>query len=341
MTVKNIPLIVDLDGTLTPADTLVESVLRLIKQSPIHLVSLLGNLLEGRLAFKNYVAENSNLSPLDIPYRKTLIAYLKKERKKGRKVILATASHKKFAEKVSSHLCLFDDVIATDGRINIKGENKLRAIKSIVGNEFSYAGDSRSDIPVWAGAKTAILVDVSPATVKKMDAAIPIEAEFKTEKVGLTAWLKFLHLGKWLNNTLLAAIIVTVFSYLNSPKIWYVFIVLVTFSLLDSASLIIKDLLRLENDRLHPSRGDDPLVDSSISIITALIISATAMTFGLILSFFVPGAFFIMAVFYVMVSIAYSWYVDQQKIGNTIMLSLFYLIKIVAFVVALDEPLSL
>ena len=37
-----LPLVVDLDGTLTPADTLVESVVALLRKSPLNLLRLIG-----------------------------------------------------------------------------------------------------------------------------------------------------------------------------------------------------------------------------------------------------------------------------------------------------------
>lgn len=49
------PLVVDLDGTLTPTDTLAESVIQLIRQNPLHLLRLPFWFLKGRAAFKNAV----------------------------------------------------------------------------------------------------------------------------------------------------------------------------------------------------------------------------------------------------------------------------------------------
>jgi 4-hydroxybenzoate polyprenyltransferase len=51
-----LPLIVDLDGTLTPTDTLVESVIQVIKGNPLNLVKLPFWLLKGRSAFKENFA---------------------------------------------------------------------------------------------------------------------------------------------------------------------------------------------------------------------------------------------------------------------------------------------
>ena len=84
-------LVVDLDGTLTPTDTLVESIIQLIKQSPTSLWKLPFWLLRGRAALKEAVALRSRMAPELLPYRLALLTYLQEERDKGRRIILATA----------------------------------------------------------------------------------------------------------------------------------------------------------------------------------------------------------------------------------------------------------
>lgn len=61
------PLVVDLDGTLILTDSLVESVLQLIKARPFAFFSLGYYLCKGRARFKNYVAENTSLWIHSVP----------------------------------------------------------------------------------------------------------------------------------------------------------------------------------------------------------------------------------------------------------------------------------
>ena len=78
------PIVVDLDGTLTPTDTLVESVIKLIKQAPLTLLRLPLWVLKGRASFKESVASHVNISAEHLPYRESLLAYLHSEKEKGR-----------------------------------------------------------------------------------------------------------------------------------------------------------------------------------------------------------------------------------------------------------------
>lgn len=116
-----LPLVVDLDGTLTATDTLAESVIRIIRRNPADLLRLPFWLAAGRAAFKARIAERADFQADSIPYRETLLCYLEAERKQGRTIILATAAHHSIAERVSAHLGVFDAVIATEQNINLKG----------------------------------------------------------------------------------------------------------------------------------------------------------------------------------------------------------------------------
>jgi phosphoserine phosphatase len=89
-------------------------------------------LLRGRAAFKGIVASKSDFSADSSPYREDLLDYLYNEKKKGRRLILATASNKSMANKVARHLGIFDVVIATENEANLKGNNKLKAIRDVV-----------------------------------------------------------------------------------------------------------------------------------------------------------------------------------------------------------------
>lgn len=155
------PLVVDLDGTLTPSDTLMESVIHAVRRKPSNLLRLPFWLVRGRAAFKAEVAEHADFRAETLPYREPLVDYLESERESGRKIVLTTAAHRSIAEQVSAYLGLFDFVIATGGDTNLKGATKLAGIRRQVGDDFDYAGDSKADLPIWAGANGAVLVGVT------------------------------------------------------------------------------------------------------------------------------------------------------------------------------------
>src|SRR5262245_58069736 len=152
------PLVVDLDGTLTPTDTLVESVVQAVKRRPSDILRLPLWLMKGRSVLKACLASRAGLVAETLPYREDLCDFLRIERTKGRGIILATAANRNIAKSVAAHLGLFDDVVASDETHNLKGTVKLKAIRACVGNRFVYAGDSAADLPIWREAESAVLV---------------------------------------------------------------------------------------------------------------------------------------------------------------------------------------
>ena len=93
------PLVVDLDGTLTPSDTLIESAISLIKQHPLDCLRFPLWLLQGRAALKAAVASRVNFSVESLPIRPELLDYLTVQKSAGRRLILATAAHQDIAER--------------------------------------------------------------------------------------------------------------------------------------------------------------------------------------------------------------------------------------------------
>ena len=113
------PLVVDLDGTLTPTDTLLESVVKVVKQSPLNLLRMPFWLMRGRAGFKETIAAHASISGEHLPYRTSLLDYLREEKRKGRMIVLATAAHHSIAGNVARHLVLFDKVLATQAGHNL------------------------------------------------------------------------------------------------------------------------------------------------------------------------------------------------------------------------------
>ena len=74
---ESLALVVDLDGTLTPADTLFESVLSWIKRNPSDALRLPFWLLRGRAALKESVSTRSVIQVENLPFRTALIQYLR------------------------------------------------------------------------------------------------------------------------------------------------------------------------------------------------------------------------------------------------------------------------
>jgi len=87
-----------------------------------------------------------------------------KEKQAGRKLVLATASDLKMAQPVADHVGIFDEVLASNGKTNLRSNHKLCALTEKFGERgFDYAGNSTADFAVWRGSRAAVVVNASRA----------------------------------------------------------------------------------------------------------------------------------------------------------------------------------
>jgi apolipoprotein N-acyltransferase len=165
---NQIPLVVDLDGTLIKTDLLWESLARLLRRNPLWLPPILFWWARGRALLKQKLAARVTIDAATLPYHEKFLAFLREQKKTGRKLILATASDLQMALPAAHHVGIFDEVMGSDGRTNLRGENKLNALVEKFGERgFDYAGNSSADFAVWRGAREAVVVNASRAVLKE------------------------------------------------------------------------------------------------------------------------------------------------------------------------------
>ncbi len=328
-----VPIVVDLDGTLTTTDTLVESVLLAVKHQPSTLLALPLWLLSGRATFKTRIAERAagHAAGDAWPYRSDLLDYLKDQKARGRRLVLATAAHRSIADPVAAHLDLFDMVLATDETRNLKGNAKLAAIREQVGADFVYAGDSSADLPIWLAARGAILADASEAVSRQVKAGgVSIVREFRQPALGVSDWLRALRVHQWLKNVLIFVPLLTAFAFTQLHSVAVVVAAFVAFSLAASATYIGNDLWDLQADRRHPRKRNRPFASGRIGIPAGVAAAAVAMLAALGLALMLPRAFLWLLLIYVALTSAYSWVLKGYVLIDVLMLALLYTHRIVA-----------
>lgn len=156
-----------MDGTLLETDVLAEG-MKALARRPLAFASALPALvLGGRPPFKRRIASLATLEIESLPVRTDLLDWLRDEKASGRTLWLATAADRLTAEKVAARIGLFDGVLASDGATNLKSHAKRRALVHRFPEGFAYAGDSAADLPVWAGAKSIVIVHARAAVAAR------------------------------------------------------------------------------------------------------------------------------------------------------------------------------
>ena len=173
----DLPLAVDLDGTLIRGDVFTMQLVRFATRAPWRLPQLLLWFVNGRAYVKARLAAYAP-DPATLPYDERVVEWLRAEKARGRTIVLASASDRNAVEAVAKHVGLFDRVFASDGRINLKARRKAEALAGAFPQGFVYAGNEGADLKVWEAAAGAVLVNCDPAFARRCVARFPIERAF-------------------------------------------------------------------------------------------------------------------------------------------------------------------
>ena len=156
---EEIPLLVDLDGSLVATDTLFETTLLFLKRSPFMFFMLFIWLFRGKQVLKEELFKRTDLNVETLPYRQDVIDYLEQQSERGRKIILLTGSWDDIARRVASQFSFISDVIATNHEQNLTGQAKAQIAREMWGEQlFDYLGNEKKDLQIWKIARKAIVV---------------------------------------------------------------------------------------------------------------------------------------------------------------------------------------
>lgn len=339
--IADVPLVVDIDGTLVHSDLLVESAFVLAKSSPQSLIRLPAWLRAGRATLKAEIAQRADLGIEELPYNRALITYLEEEKAKGRRLILATAANEKYAQQIAAHLQLFDAVLASDARTNLSGEDKLAAIRGEVGEApFDYAADHEIDHVIWRHARKAVLVNASEKLERSANQNYDVGASFPLEKSDWRIWTKALRVHQWAKNALIFVPLLAAHEYADFAMIMAAVLAFVAYSLLASSVYVLNDLVDLGDDRQHPRKRERPFASGRIPILHGVIAIPVLLAAAIVIAAFLPPFFWAVLLGYYLLTLAYSLGLKQLALIDVLTLAALYTLRIIAGGAATGIPLS-
>ena len=333
MRLEQKPLVVDLDGTLLKSDMLLESGLAFLRQQPLQWYQpLLWLLRYGKAQLKARLAERTILDVANLPFNRVVLEWLHEEKAKGRTLILATATHRSYAEQIGEHLAIFDRVLATEHTINLSAERKRDALIKVFGEKgFDYVGNSFDDVAVWEAADAAIVVDPEPGVAQRASAVANSVKVIETRKGVIRAWLKQLRLHQWLKNVLIFVPLVAAHKVGSLPLLSNALLAFFFFSLCASSVYLLNDLLDLNEDRNHPRKKLRPFAAGTLSIKSGIIAFPLLLLTAFIGSFFLlPPLFTTGLGVYYAITLAYSLILKRMVIIDVVTLAALYTIRIIA-----------
>lgn len=329
-----VPLIVDCDRTLTPADMAMESMVRVARRGPRAFLMLLWWLLMGRAGVKARLARVDPIDAVSLPIRPEVASLINDARAQGRPVILASAGHRRNLTRVARAHGPFDAIIGTSGRRNAKGAGKLSAIRAMIGNApFDYVGDAPADRPIWAAARTAYTVGVSTGQASEVRLSRP--------RPLWRALLKAMRPHQWAKNALVFVPVLTaglIGDWAAGARALIAFVLL---SLLASSVYLVNDTLDIDADRAHRTKHKRPIASGDLPIPHA-IFAAILFAGGSLAAAWAllgPAAFAALGIYFAL-TVAYSFYLKATMIADVIALACLYTIRLVIGAAAVGVPVS-
>lgn len=340
---NNTILVVDLDGTLIRTDLLVESASQFLIQHPLYFFKPLLWLLRGKTVLKSELAQRVQLDVSALPYNALVLDWLRAEKQSGRRLVLATASHRVLADQVAQHLNLFDEVLATEGDTNLKATAKSDVLVARFGKGgFDYVGNDWPDLKVWAQAHTAHVVDAPAALLARAQAQGQVGRVFDSGMpASLMAMLKAMRLHQWMKNLLVFVPLMAAHQYADAQRDVLALMAFVVFSLMASSVYLLNDLVDVQDDRHHTRKRNRPFASGALSLITGWVVWPVLLLVAATLSvFFMPVLFSVSLGIYFVLTVAYSLHLKQLAVVDVLTLAALYTLRIIAGAAAIDVAMS-
>ena len=325
------PLYVDLDGTLVKSDTLVDSLLVMLRTRPALLLRLPGRLLAGKAAFKAFFSQSISLDVTHLPYNRKLLQFLQQERDRGRKIYLATGADEGLAHRVAAHLGIFNGVLGSNGATNLTGNKKLdRLRRHLDSGEFDYIGNASADLPLLAHAAEPMMANPSLGLrLGLRTRGIHPKREFIERRHPLRSLVNAVRLHQWAKN-LLIFVPLLLSHAVTSARLLTGLLAFVCFSLTASATYIVNDLLDIEADRRHTRKRLRPFASGDLPAFTGLCVVAVFLLLALSCGRLLPHEFYGWLLLYLATTLAYSSYLKRVVLVDVLVLSGLYTLRLLA-----------
>ena len=331
------PLCVGFDGTLVATHLFSERVALLFRERPWVAIALPFWLIGGPGRLKHRIARSSQLDPLFLPYRRPLIEALAACRESGRKLVLVGSADRELAERVASHLALFDAVHVEE---SVSGPvNLAQRLAATFPEGFDYIGHSGAERVVLEASQRGYLVGATAGAVAALRGAPHVELVSRRPSV-LRALVKELRPHQWAKN----ALVVVPALLANTPSLAAIgegVLAASTFSLCASAGYVFNDLLDLDADRIHASKSKRPFASGALPTIFGfpIFLALLAVSFALAVAF-LPAAFVAMLGLYFVGTVSYSLFLKRLLLLDVLVLAGLYTHRILSGGIATGVPVS-
>jgi len=337
------PLVVDLDGTLIKSNLLFEGATRFLCRYPFRFFYLLLWLMKGKSYLKAKLASIFSLETAMLPYNVSCLLWLREQKSLGRKLVLATASHRIWADAIANYLGLFDETMASEQNINLRSTHKRDVLIERYGEKsFDYIGNEKADLPIWKAAHTSHIVSSSSTLIDGVRHIGNLAEVFSDERPALfRSCLTVLRPHQWVKNLLIFIPLLAAHRMGHTSSVIHALIAFVIFSLMASSVYVLNDVVDIIHDRAHHLKCHRPFAAGHLSLLwgwglaPCLFMTAFIMAYCLL-----PTPFLITLLTYFGLTLGYSFWMKQCAMLDVLVLAGLYTLRIVAGAAAIHVPLS-
>lgn len=329
----DVPLVVDVDGTLIRTDLLAESTLRLLARNPLGALRLPVWLAAGRAGFKARIADCVVPEPHTLPLNEAVLNLIRTERQRGRPVFLASASDRRAVQALADHLDLFDGVFASDGKVNLSGDAKGQALCQAFGaGGFDYMGNARVDLEVWRHARRVVVVNAPASLAEEARRRFPEVVELAPQpgpaRQVLTV-LRAMRVHQWLKNVLVFLPALAHHS-LDGDVLTASALAFLAFCLCASSVYLLNDLIDLPSDRAHPTKRARPFASGSLPPVLGALLAPVLLALAGLVCLTLPLSFFAVLAAYYATTLLYTFVLKRRIVIDVVALAALYTVRVVA-----------
>lgn len=144
----------------------------------------------------------------------------------------------------------------------------------------------------------------------------------------LLALIKTMRPRQWTKNPIVLAALIFDRQLGNTTAVLDSLAGVLLFCLLSSTVYILNDIMDIEGDRNHPKKKFRPIASGKLPIQAAIIAAAALFLVTVTLSYLLSPAFFVIAMVYFFLNLAYSKWLKHIPLVDVLVLASFYVLRV-------------
>lgn len=258
-------------------------------------------------------------SPLTIPLNNDVLEFLKKEKARGRRVLLDTKEPEDEINNILTDKDLFDGLVDLS-------QDKFPP-------SFEYVGSAATAPTIWKQANKKYLVGQKVS-------GLDFDRHFQSSTASITSTLKVLRSHQWLKNLLVFVPIITSQQFMVTGALLNTIVMFLCFSAVASFGYIFNDILDLQSDRNHQTKKNRPFASGSVTIAQGLLIGIGLLALAVFGCLFLPPACITVLASYLTLTVGYSLYLKTKVMMDVVTLGALFTLRVIGGAAAIQTELS-